>query len=544
MSNQIPGSGLLGFGFNILGPYSDNQVIKQIFKHINLAASSFTYAPTKITYDVPDNTTPLEDTHNDGTAYTFSNKQEIQRHFASSLHASLGASWGLSSFSGQFDSSFSQDQTSIQSHTYGIYEDNFRAWRLALDSTDPMWLADDFVQQANALPSTFTPDTQAQFFQFFGNWGTHYINEVTLGGRLYYYVTVDDSFSSESTDTAKQISLEYKAAFIDVKGSAGSDWSKLDENWLSSRSVSYSTDGGDTSLSGSIVNSEDNFNKDYVAWNTAVEANPAGIEFKLRPISTLFLGAQEDAVADALQAYTSSAIAIAASFEATVPSGNLVLSNNASQTLLGGKDITPPPPALPPTYPNGFPAVGFNLTILDGITLDEILNNSYYLPAWPDPNDPAPTTTVYDTMYADVQDITQSDYIVVFTGTAIPELLYPTGPFANWLNSCGAKWADWLASAQSFAGRGTEFFGNYVCVGQQGIGITQQGTASEYWIDLFTVSSFPATITANMFVVLYPPSDAGIPYHIVSPYTSSSVPDEAVGRQERRPALDYLASVK
>lgn len=514
-NNPIPGSGVVGFGFNVLGPYNYNSVVKQILTHKILDEQTFTHGG--VTYNVPDNVTPLAVNSNEGKAYTFAGKQEVQKHFASDLHASLGVNVGLSTLSGEFDEAYSSDQNTIQSHTYGIYEENFNAFDLVLESTDQSWFHHDFLTQMKALPKKLTMANRQLFFQFFGEWGTHYVHKVTLGGRLYYYVTVDDSFSSVSTDTKRQIELEYKAAFTDTKADSANDWKKMDQNWASSRSVSYVTYGGDTALSGSVESGE-NFNDAYTKWNAAVVAAPASIDFQLAPISALFLGAQQDAVAQALRAYTNASVVITCKVK--IISGGLSARPTAlsfadveSQILLEGVDITPPTSPAPP-YSNGNPAVGFNLAILDGATLTPVLNKMYYLPVWPDPSDPV--STIYDAMFADVKRAitTRVGYVVILAGAAVPDYVPPSGRFAGWLQDCGATWTSWTEWAEADLGT----VGNYVCVAQEGL-FAEGAKASEYFEEVGHQVPGPPLTTA-IFVVLYPPVDAGMPYSVVSPYSS------------------------
>lgn len=532
MPNIITGASLLGMGFNVLGRYDFKSALNQIFVHQTEDAQTFTYpqvqvpgGPPPVTYDVPDNISPQNATGGTSQAYTFANREEVQKHFASSLHASLSTGFGLAVFSGAFNASFSDDQESMHSSTYGIYEENFTAWVLTLSSTDPQWLDPDFIAAMNELPSTFEPINPGAFYAFFAQWGTHFAHEVTVGARMYYVVTVEDSYTSDLTQTHADISLEYKAVFTDTEVQSAVDWSNLNEKWSSSRQVTVQTEGGDTSLLNLVPGQGDWFGEEFRAWNSAIMDNPVGIDFKLKSLATLFSGEQASAVAQAIAAYINCYVTLnncsfiyTPSDDPDLPFGTITVSQ--AQTLLSGDSITPTAPQPPPPYANGYPPVGFNLTILDGLTLEVILNKGYYLPVWElpsSPGGPTPSSAVYETMFADVVNLQQQQYIVVLAGTAVPSSIPPTEDFALWLGNCGAD----LSGTGLVNWEGVGLNTNYLCVGQQGL---QSGQAYEYSLSDVDVEGAeanpPFVVSADMTVILYPPVAVGLPYTILSPFTA------------------------
>ena len=514
MANTIPGADALGFGFNTLGNYGLGSVTSQIFAHKNNDAQNWVYEPTGIQYEVPDNIAVENTTSISGQSYVFSSQQAFQSHFASSIHADISADFGT--FQGAFNASYGTDTTTTGSYYYGVYEANYNGWSLVIEDDTQQWLSPGFIQDPDVQALTgiteFTPQNAYLFFRVFNKFGTHFVNQVIVGGKLYYYTAVNTSYSSNLEQIHTDISLEYKAVFVDTSVNASADWQTLGQQWSSSRKVSIDASGGDTGpLSALDPGYDSNYNDIFTNWQSAVMGNPAVIEFKLRPLSALFSGDLAAAINQALTAYASTALYVTSQFNIQGPYSPYVVSLS-SQMLLNGMTVEPEIGPIPnPPYASewGLPVpVGCQLAIFDPDTLAILLNKVYYV------QDILNPAAIYDTMYADVSGVQKQGCIVAFATLGMPDSPVPSGSFGGWLEACGAALEQWKA------GQGLSGYLNlcaYVCVGQQGIpnGAAYEAYQSEY--------NAPPSQSANselglvqLFAWLQPPTGEGDGYSVNS----------------------------
>jgi hypothetical protein len=507
-NNPIPGAQALGFGFNSLGTYGFPAVTSQIFAHQSQDVETWTYQPTGITYNVPDNIAVEDSTGVSGQSYTFSNQEEFQSHFASSIHADISADFGT--FQGAFDQAYGSDITRTGSYYYGIYEANYSGWTLVLEDQSQEKLSSAFTQDPdvqallNLSPPQFTPQNAYLFYRVFNKFGTHFVYQVVVGGRLYYYEAVQTSYSSDQKQVNTNISLEYKAVFVDSSVQAQADWQTLGQQWSSSRTVSVQASGGDTGpLNALQPTYGTNANSIFTAWQQAVMGNPAVIELKLRPLSALFSGDLAVAIDEALTAYSNAYLSVMAEYQNVYQqSTGWQVASLSTRVVMNGQPIVAPMPSPPPPYPSYDPnkPVGFQLAIFGGRDLSILLNKFYYMQVF----DAPAALQVYDTMYADISQITQTGYIVALAAMGVNNIAFPTGSFYDWLLGCGAELQQWQGR-QGVSGEWTMC--SYACVGQQGI---QPGSAYEAYMDENN-SEFGI---ARIFGWLQPPLGSGEGYTI------------------------------
>ncbi|MEV6770486.1 MAC/perforin domain-containing protein [Nocardia sp. NPDC051030] len=441
----IPGSGAIGRGFNILGTYSTRSLMPQI---VNLGDDnkSWEYPPTGITYQVPDNATPLEYTNTTGSSYVYNTVEQFQSHF--SQKAGVQTSYGA--FSGQFNIAYSSTVQTDQSYYYGIYEADFTAWELNLNHTSSQWLTPDFRDDPDVqnLPSTFTPQNQEQFYAFFRKWGTHFVGQVVVGGSLDYYEAVQKSFSSDQSQISANIKLEYKAVFTSGKAESQTEWEQLTKTWADSRLVTVSATGGDNSILDALnPGYGDSDVGIFDAWSSAVMKNPSVVEFSLRPLNVLFSGDQAIAVANALEAYTNGAILAYAATDYTpnkAPGGGQV---STSFGIITNGDVAIPNPAVDPPAPTVVspgvvaPVGGYQLALYDPVTFEQIMVHLYYQKY--QPNSLSPDPSIYKAMMADINTVGRKGYLAAVSGFAVDLLNYPSQDFQNWLISIGATMSGW-----------------------------------------------------------------------------------------------------
>jgi hypothetical protein len=486
--NTIPGADVLGFGFNILGEYDTSSITSQLFIHANPNFSQYTFPGTQVTFEVPDNVSVIPDTEVTGSTQVFSTRKQFQSYFS----AKAGLSGSYNAFSGQFNAAYSQTFNSSNSYYYGLTEANFKGWDLSLNDQSSNWISTGFKNNpaVQALPSTFTADNKQLFFDMFRQFGTHYISQVTVGGSLYYYVAVDQSFSSNQNQVDINLSLEYKAVFSSAKADAKSEWKQLTESWANSRIVKVDATGGDTSVLSALNPSYgDNDSDIFKSWSTAVMQNPAVILFQLRPLSKLFSGNQADAVSDALQAYTNGAILVNANADYTKGYGPDGGDYTTSSSIIINGTVSIPNPSVPAPEPTVYyasstekyivPISGFQIALFDAVTLETIFNHIYYL----DSTSLLTEGQVYTEIMKDINGVQQKDYLCTVAAFAVDLMAYPSNDFANWLSSCGAQLAGW----KSYIGFcGDPGMVSYVCIGKQGLmpgNATENFACTTLWID-------------------------------------------------------------
>lgn len=457
MSNSIvPGASGVGFGFNILGPYSMSSATSQIFKSTDKVGGQWTYNPSGITYDVPANVVVNDVTNDHGDAYVFQKKDDFSKHFAAS--ASIGVSAGA--FSGEWDMAYSSALEQGSSYYFCMYEALFDGWSVTLGSEDKSQLDPAFVQELQALPNVFSPNNPRQFYDFLSKWGTHYISSVIVGGSFRYFMAVNTAYSSDSTEIETSVKLEYKAVFVDTTAQASTDWSTLTTNWSQSRSVTIAAQGGDTgSLSALAPDYGENDSSAFSSWQKAVITNPAITGFTLRPLWSLAPAKNQDSIRAAIDAYSGDVISLfniyQAGSDSTSPTASFGLTV-AGVTV--NPDPNPDPPAPIRVTRGGIafiePASSFFVTLIDRNSHRVLFSKVYYFSRYsgneeegelpiPLPNDSGKT---YQSLWNDLQPALagQSDYIATFIATGLYlQDEYPTIEVENWLTSCGATLAQW-----------------------------------------------------------------------------------------------------
>lgn len=509
-ANLIPGASLAGCGFNILGTYNANSVMPQIVS-LGPVTSQWTYEPTHITYDLPQNAQAIDYTNSTGSVYLYNTREQFQSHFAqkSGVSASYGA------FSGQFNLAYSKTVNTDVSYYYGIYESDFIAWELKVQNTSANWLTPEFVNDPDvqALPDTFTPQNQEQFFTVFRKWGTHYVAHVIVGGSLDYYEAVMTSYSLDETEIQSKIELEYKAVFTSAKATSEMQWKELGQNWASSRSVAVSATGGNSDPLNALNPGYGDCDSDiFNRWNDAVMQNPSVIEYNLRPLNQLFSGATATAIQDALFAYTNGAIVAYGNTEYTPGTGPAGGDLSTSWGILVNGTVTrPQPPVIaPPPHVIApgevVPVGGYQIALLDHHTYEPLMSHLYYQRYLPDTE--IPDLAIYEQIMDDIDTIPPSSYVAVVVGFSIDLRNYPSQPFSQWLMTVGAEMTGW----HKFVGY-TEKGGisNYICVGRQGL---VPGTAIEVFQAAFQPTWMEApylfAMNASAVVLTYGGTDLSV----------------------------------
>lgn len=470
LMNPIPGSSVLGWGFDIFNTYSSRSKMQQLFLLPSTSQKTWTYGPTGIEYLLPDNIVIEEMNRSLGQSYVFSTRSGVQSHFA----AKAGVEAGYGAFSGQFETSFSNTSRNDSEYSYGLYQMEFFAWKLNLQDQTTAALAPWVVNDPDywELPSFFNEQTKPIFYRFFEKYGTHYVSSVQVGYRLYYSEAVDKSYTTDELTIKTKVDLEYRALFVKVGAEASAEWEKVGYEWTENRVASVEAQGGNSAPLDLILPAYgDNFSVALSAWRLDAERNPAAVDFELRPVWNLFSGAKADALKLAFDAYARDRIYVESKTD-----GSTILVVGAPQT-----------PANPRPADTG----GFQVSVLNRGTLDPVLNKYYSFPlnryweTWP---------AMYASMYNDLLPHNNPSNLFLFASYGMLGVWYPTEQMYQLLLGAGASTG--LSGWQQVANR--NYSANYVAVNYILVGAPQAGPGTGF--EAFTFASersFIQTYTQN-----------------------------------------------
>jgi hypothetical protein len=322
-------------------------------------------------------------------AYTFSSREEVTEHFASSIDLSYS---GMA-LDGEFSAKYGSESDSDTESFYGLYDVTRPSTITKLINLDGHALSDGFAGSSDvrSLPDTFTPESAEQFYRIFRRFGTHVITEVTLGGQLSAYTTAQLSSTMNSQEASANIKLEFEALFSSGSAQSSVDWSKMDQSWSTEREITFAVIGGDPSPLAS-------FAPDFGAitggelvstWLGTVAATPGVVGFRLSRLSVVFDGLRATAVDEALDSFLSSLLRVQ-TYELYLPTptdGTVVANSSpmASTITLPGKTPQSQPASFWGTAPGAEmrPPQWIWLALLNpdapSFADRKCLNRSYYL---------------------------------------------------------------------------------------------------------------------------------------------------------------------
>jgi hypothetical protein len=423
--NLVPGAEILGYGFNIFGPYSFDSAIRPLFD-LGDKTTPYTYPESGATYQVPSNVSPPGGSSASASAHAFSTASEFVDYF----QASASVSGSVGAFSASFSGTYSQQQQDASAYSWALVEGDYYAWHLQLFYSseilranilkDPDW---------KDLPHDFTRENAAQFYNFFQKFGTHFISSVGCGGTLYYYFSVEQDSNLNSTQISASASAEYQGLICSGKAQAEAYWSQCATNWTSSRQSFAQTVPATTGVIDWINPPSGSYDDTgaFAGWKDSVVNNPSRSDFGLTTIDRVFSGSQAIAIQQAYAAYASNLAHIEAYRDRT------------PTVLINGKPIVPEG-----GYPGGA-VPGWQMVVLDG-TLQTVLDKFYTVdtsqPNWPDPT--------FRQMSEDLRPYAGNREYLLVTATSFgDEGMNPTEEFYGLLKSFGA--GDLLDSWMSYS---------------------------------------------------------------------------------------------
>jgi len=403
MATYIPGAATLGYGFDILGTYSDSAKIRPLFK------MDYSSQRTFMDYIVPLNVDAESERETYGNSTYVDSRRKMEEFF--SAKASIKAGFGA--FSGQFDASYAMTNKSDVEYQFGIIQSYQVLYKLSLIDRSPAALA-DWVKSDPAylnVPSEFKKSNRELFFRFFDKYGLYYIREVKVGSRMYYSSSVAKSYKYSSQEAEAKLKLEYTAIFM---AEAQANWKQIGEDWASQREVKVAALGGSSGMLNVLMPGYGaNHAEAYTAWLQSAELHPAAIDFELAPIDELFSEEKVSAVKEAIHSYLRHKVFIESK------TGSCLISIN-------GETVLPPPPGDTRT-------LGYQLVAIKRRGLGIEFAKSYATMDYWGKYEP-----LYTEMLADIEAFNTSDYMIVFTTFSNFAQNAPTKPFCEFLAGCGA----------------------------------------------------------------------------------------------------------
>lgn len=433
----IPGYTLVGYGFDIFKTYDQNAITKALFNIGDAGSRHVTLGGKE--YAVPDNISHIPTLNKVGNTYLFSSRDKVQKHF--STKADIEAS--AFGFSGHVEASYSQTINSNKDYFYALTETSSAAYTLSLRDDSEEQFVSSFAKEMKTLPATFTTANKNIFFAFFRKFGSHYVDKVIMGGRLYFSTSVSKSDYSNEEEIKLKITAEYKGAFSSAKAESDSNWKTLDKNWQQNRSVTVQATGGDNSILDALKPAFGEWKGNaFKTWNDSLEKNPGIVEFKLQPISQLFRGEQAEQVETALTAYINGGIIANAIIRPSIKTGYIVEGLTAISSF---NHPVPVIEAMPKPLTAETWMAGAQLVLFDGTTHQVLSNKTVY----GESSNLSQITGMYDRLYADIEkfDKPGSNYYYALSIFGVFAPYFPSNKLARWLGSCGAKMEDWKALA-------------------------------------------------------------------------------------------------
>lgn len=446
---NIPGSDALGFGFDVMKTYDLSSKKARVIRSSDKKVDTRKIGAE--TFDVPENVAFAPKVNRNGKSEIYSSRKQVEEHFKSKANVS-GSGFG---FTGQVDAAYSTAVTSDRSYYYGMVEAWDDSFTLSLAETDDDWLAAGFKKDAATMPDEFNEQNKKKFFALFAKYGTHYVKEVSLGGHLYYYVSIQKSDTMSETKARASMVAEYEGMFGEAKATAQASWQKVDQEYTNSRTVRISAQGGDTSILEAVTPSPGTWKgEDYKKWIKTLGSEPGVSGFTLEPISSLFSLDKSDAVDAALGAYLNAGIIVTSNRNATPGGGP---AKSYPTIIVNGKLIKPPAPKDLP---------GVQVVLIEPDTHEILMNRDYYMPPVA-----GGENRMYRDLARDLGAITAPKYRCAVAFFGLFTAYWPPPEVSGWLESNKAKLSSWKEYIGKTAAGANEFC--YTFIGGTGMGATE-----------------------------------------------------------------------
>jgi hypothetical protein len=313
---MIPGAtDVLGWGFNIFGQCTIKSKSRQL---LDLTKDGVRF-DSKLNYDVPNSISPSSAKEWHGKNTVCKSTSEVRSSFQSDTN--VNGSYGA--FSGEVNAHYSKTQMNNTENEYSVYKGLKSSYTLTIKNAASSLISEsvlgdpDFTDLMTAAEKGFDPNSPSPFYSFFSKYGTHFINETSMGGRIYYYTSILKTASMNDTEIDVSAKAEYGAAFLTVSAEAEAKWKQVSERWTENRINSIHVIGGDASILAGIsrVQRGDSFNDLFKEWVKSVDDDAVPMQFQLAPISGLFSGKIAESISQAILEFTNSKVFASLNFD-------------------------------------------------------------------------------------------------------------------------------------------------------------------------------------------------------------------------------------
>lgn len=194
----------------------------------------------------------------------------------------LNAKGKYGAFSAGFESTFTQQVSTLDEHYAGMRHDTQQLWKLEVKNLESN-LHSEFLKAVKALPE-FKDDlsTLDDFIDFFQRFGTDVVREVAVGGSTTYSVMLKKSVSTKKTDLDVAISVGY-GTFV---ANASTQISEEQKNQAKQQKVCIKTAGGPAKYAIQFdPNDPRNCHAAVATWRENLSQAPLVIDMQLAPIN-------------------------------------------------------------------------------------------------------------------------------------------------------------------------------------------------------------------------------------------------------------------
>ncbi|MBN3817124.1 hypothetical protein G3N57_11125 [Paraburkholderia sp. Se-20369] len=269
----VGGINMLGCGLNAVNWASRVVALNRV---LDATRDAQTKTIDGASYTMGANVEFTRDTSSTTEIHTFESSAEY--HHKSSLKANAKGSYGM--FSGGFDTTFARQVSVLNEHYAAVYSQSERLWTLQVKNVETN-LHEEFVGRVKSLPKLAQDlgniDT---FVQFFKDFGTDVVTEVTVGGNLTYSILVDKSSVTKKDDLSASVSIGY-GAFV---AKADTSISEETKNQAKTQHAVLRTSGGEGGI-GFDRAQPSNCHADFLNWRKSLPKAPRVVDMVLRPIN-------------------------------------------------------------------------------------------------------------------------------------------------------------------------------------------------------------------------------------------------------------------
>ncbi|GAA6221631.1 perforin-1-like [Lates japonicus] len=189
---------------------------------------------------------------------------------------------------------FATDKTRQDRYTFSTHSVTCRHYRYRVANEPP--LSPEFSKDLTRLPSSYSSTTRAQYTEFIRTYGTHYIRQVDLGGRLRRVTAVRTCLATLNGFTSHKVvyclSVGFSVGLGKLESPSDGSCSKVLQNkdvttsYGSGLHRHHTEVTGGTGWMGEFSLTRDD-SQGYKTWLETLKNHPDIVEYSLRPVYEL-----------------------------------------------------------------------------------------------------------------------------------------------------------------------------------------------------------------------------------------------------------------